>query len=495
MEKNKNGHAAKGGISAGHLTMLALGTVIGGSFFLGSSVAINAAGPSIILAYILGGVLVYYILFAMSEMSVANPDYGGFRTFAGKAFGERAGFVVGWTYWVGMALGMSSEATAAAILLRQWLPQIPLSLMGGGIIVLVTLVNLLGAVRLSKLESGLAAIKVFTVVSFIVISLLLIAGLLTGRPAVGLGALTRESFAPGGIGGILGSMLIVMFSYSGFEVIALASSEVREPTRTIPRAIRMTVISLVSLFILYVVFLLPLIPTASLNENTSAIVASLTSYGIGWAGTVITVVVISAILSTMLATIFGLGRMMRSLAAEGHAPRWLKEKSDVPFRGIIATGVGMLLSLGLGLLFPSVYLFLLSAGGFAILFTYASMMASQLRLRKVEGCPPEGKCQMPGYPVSSILVLAVLIIAIISMPFVRGQGAGLAAGLIFVAFFTAAFSFMKFYRRRYRDGVILHGFRSTGFATEISRDLTDLNLKDHPHKDEQDEKKEEKDNL
>ena len=86
------GNAAEGGITAGHLTMLALGTVIGGSFFLGSSVAINAAGPAILLAYIFGGILVYYLLYAMSEMSVAYPDYGGFRTFAAKAFGERGGF-------------------------------------------------------------------------------------------------------------------------------------------------------------------------------------------------------------------------------------------------------------------------------------------------------------------------------------------------------------------------------------------------------------------
>jgi L-asparagine transporter-like permease len=486
MEKNKKG------ITAGHLTMLALGTVIGGSFFLGSSVAINAAGPSIIIAYIFGGVLVYYILYAMSEMTVANPDYGGFRTFAARAFGERTGFVVGWIYWVGMALGMSSEATAAAILIRQWLPQIPISLFGAAIIILVTLLNLLGAVRLSKLESGLAGIKVFTVVSFIVIALMLVAGLLTGRPPVGLGALRGEAFAPGGIGGILGSMLIVMFSYSGFEIIALAASEVKDPNKTIPKAIRMTVLSLVSLFILYIVFLLPLIPTAGLDENTSAIVASLGRYGIAWAGTVITAVVISAILSTMLATIFGLGRMMRSLANEGHAPHWLKETTDVPLRGIIATGIGMLLALGLGLLFPRVYLFLLSSGGFAILFAYAAMAASHLRLRKRYGCPPDGKCQMHGYPYTSIFVLVSLIVAIVSMPFVKGQGAGLAAGLSFLVFFEAAFSFLKYYRRRHRDDVVIHPLRSTGFAAEVSKDLTDLGLKDRPHETEQDGKKEDK---
>ena len=176
--------------------MLALGTVIGGSFFLGSSVAINAAGPSIIIAYVLGGVLVYYILYAMSEMTVANPHYGGFRTFAAKAFGERMGFVVGWIYWTGMVLGMSSEATAVSILLRQFLPHLPLSLMGSIIIVGVTALNLLGATRLSRLESGLSGIKVATVFAFIVTAILLVAGLFTGRQAVGLGEIAGNPLPP-----------------------------------------------------------------------------------------------------------------------------------------------------------------------------------------------------------------------------------------------------------------------------------------------------------
>ena len=102
-------------------------------------------------------------------------------------------------------------------------------------------------------------------------------------------------------------MLIVMFSYCGFEVIGFAASETAEPRKTIPKAIGYTVASLVSLYIVYIVVLLPLIPTAALNENTSAIVASLSRHGIGWAGTVIAAVIVSAILSSMLATMFGLG--------------------------------------------------------------------------------------------------------------------------------------------------------------------------------------------
>lgn len=173
----KSGQPDKKGLSVWQLTMLALGTVVGGSFFLGSSVAIRAAGPSVLLAYVIGGVLVYLILSALSEMTVANPAPGSFRTYTEQAFGRGAGFTVGWVYWTGLVLAMSSEATAVSILLRSWFPALPLALAGAGIIVLVTLLNLLGAERLGKLESGLAAFKLLAIVAFIVIAVAIVAAL------------------------------------------------------------------------------------------------------------------------------------------------------------------------------------------------------------------------------------------------------------------------------------------------------------------------------
>lgn len=92
------------GLSAWQLTMMAMGSVIGGSFFLGSAVAIQAAGPAILISFILGGILIYFILYALSEMTVANPDSGSFYTFTAQVFGPGAGFVIGWVYWTGMIL-------------------------------------------------------------------------------------------------------------------------------------------------------------------------------------------------------------------------------------------------------------------------------------------------------------------------------------------------------------------------------------------------------
>lgn len=457
------------GLSAWQLTMMALGTVIGGSFFLGSSVAIHAAGPSIVISYILGGILVYFILFALSEMTVANPDSGSFRTFAANIFGEGAGFVVGWVYWTGMVLAMSSEATAVSILIREWFPEVSISLLGSFIVVGVTLLNLLGADKLSKLESGLAAIKILAIISFIIAAVLVILGLTKGGAAIGIGELANETFMAGGIKGIAGSMLIVIFSYAGFEIIGLAASEAKDPRKTIPRAITYTVLCLVGFYIISISVLLPLVPTAVLNESVSPMVVALNRWGINWAGTILNIVLITAILSTMLAAMFGIGRMLRSIADEGHAPKWLRDNKDVPHRGILFSGFTMLVGLGLGMLLPRVYLFLISSGGFALLFTYASIMATHIKFRKKNGCPPEGKCQMPGYPYTSWIGLISMIIIILSMPFIPGQGSGLMAGVVMVGVYSVAYMVLRYSRAR----VSVHKLIKTKYKTNLSTEFSD----------------------
>ncbi len=463
------------GLSAGHLAMMAMGSVIGGSFFLGSAVAIQAAGPSVIISFALGGLLIYFILYALSEMTVANPDSGSFYTFTAQVFGPGAGFVIGWVYWTGMVLAMSSEATAISILLREWIPNLSIPLVGSIIIIAVTLVNLLGADQLSKLESSLAFVKVFAVAAFIVISLLLIAGVISRTGPIGLGEVAKEPWMPGGIRSIAGSMLIVIFSYAGFEIIGLAASEAENPSKTVPRAIAYTVIGLVGLYILYIVVLLPLIPTAELSEQVSPMVAALSRWGMEWAGSAINFVLVTAILSAMLAAMFGLGRMIRCLADEGHAPRQLKETSDVPYRGIVFSGVSMLVGLGAGLFFPRVYLFLISSGGFASLLTYATILATHIRFRKRHGCPPEGKCQMPGYPFTSWIALIGTIGVIASMPLIAGQLSGLIAGIAMTVIYALIYLVMRLpgrekeapgMERLHRQGL------NAGFTAEMSEEFT-----------------------
>lgn len=433
----------KRGLSVGNLVMMALGTVIGGSFFLGSAVAIRAAGPSIILAYIICGVMVYFILYALSEMTVANSDSGSFRAFATQYVNGGTGFVVGWVYWTGMVIAMSSEATAVSILIKEWIPNISIRLLGSCIIIGVTLLNLLGARQLSHLEGVLAAIKVITIIVFIVMGALLVFGVFPNAGKIGNSVMSAESFFPGGLKGLAGSLLIVLFAYAGFEIIGLAASEARNKQNTVPKAINITVFILVGLYILSALVLLFLIPTTSISEDVSPMVAALSRYGIPWVTNAMNLVLISAIISTMLAAMFGLGRMLRSLIDDGMGPKFLKDKSDIPYKGILFSGLTMLISLFIGMLFPKVYLFLISSGGFAILFTYVILMFTHIRFRKKNG-KPVGKCRLYGFPYSSLFTLIGLMIAIVSMPFVAGQTSGFFAGILLVAFFSLCYFLMKF---------------------------------------------------
>lgn len=429
-----------GGLTVWHLTMLALGTVVGGSFFLGSAIAIRSAGPGILISYLIGGALVYLILAALSEMTVADQAPGSFRTYAEQMYGPIMGFVVGWVYWTGLTLAMSSEATAASVFLQTWIPDVSIVAMSTIIIVGITLLNLLGAKLLTSLESGLALIKLSAIGGFILLAVGVIFGWFQGRIPVGLGILQTESLFPGGIAGIAGSMLIVMFTYAGFEVIGLAASEAKNPNKTIPRAILLTVLGLVGLYTLSITLLLPLVPTAEFTETISPFVSALTAAGFTWAAGIMNIILIIAILSTMLAAMFGMGRMIRSLAEEGYAPSWLKEEQDVPKKGILFSGAGMLLGVALANVLPShVYLFLVSSGGFSLLFAYLIIMATHIRFRRKHGCPPKGVCQLHGYPYTSLIGLIALIAIIVSMPLIPGQSSGLFAGLLLVLFYTLAF--------------------------------------------------------
>lgn len=428
------------GLSAFQLTMMALGTVIGGSFFLATSIAVKAAGPSIILGFVVGGLLVYFILTALSEMTVANPHPGSFRTFAAEAHGPFLGYLVGWVYWTGLVLSMSSEATAAALLIRSWLPLLSLPLLSVIIVAMITLLNLLEASLVSRLETSLAAIKILAIVFFIILAIALIAGLGSGRAPLGMGAVQNAALFPHGIGGLAGSMLIVLLGYAGFEVIGLAASEARDPQKTVPRAIKATVISLLAIYILVIALLLPLVSTQVLSTKVSPMVQALNIHGFGVAAGLVNLVLVTAIISTMLVSVFGLGRMLRSISDNGDAPAFLKERGDVPLRGILFSGLVMLVGVSMSYVLPDrIYVFLVSSGGFSLLFVYLVIMLTHLKFRRRSGCPPIGHCQLAGYPYTNWLAIIGLIAAIVTMPLIPGQGSGLFAGLVLIVIYSISY--------------------------------------------------------
>jgi len=421
--------------------MLTLGTIVGGSFFLGTAVPLREAGLAVLLAFAVGGFLVYLVLRALSEMTVARPVHGSFREYAEIAFGPGAGFVVGWLYWTGLVLALSSEATAAALFARVWLPGVPLWALSLSVIVGVTALNLLEARLFSAVEAVMAAVKLLAIVGFVVLMVALIGGPLGGRPPIGVGVLRTQPALPGGPGALLGSMLIVLFAYAGFEVMGLAAPEARDPRRTVPRAATLTVLILVGLYMAAMAVLLPVLPASAFTPEVSPMVMALRTVGFPGLAGGFNFVIVTASLSTMLAAMYGLGRMLYSLAEEGQAPGFLRRLSPTgaPRTALLASGASMLVGVVLAFALPrQVYLFLVSSAGFALLFSYLSILASQLVIRRREGCAP-GLCQMPGFPVLTWVGIILLVGSIAGMPLVRGQGAGLLAGLGLLVLFSLVY--------------------------------------------------------
>jgi len=286
--------------------------------------------------------------------------------------------------------------------------------------------------------------KLTALIFFIGLAFALIVGFFPTKAPIGLGFLNTEELFPNGLGGIAGSMLIVLFTYAGFEIIGLAASETREPHKTVPRAIVYTVIILVVLYLTVIATLLPLISTETLREDISPMVAALNARGLTFAAGSFNVILVIAILSTMLAATFGLGRMVRSLADTGHAPAFLIDRGEVPLRGILFSGFAILFGVSLGYLLPSnIYIFLVSSSGFSLLFTYVIILFTHYRFRITNGCPPFGHCQLAGFPYTSWIAIISLIIIIATMPLIPGQGAGLFAGLLLVFIYSLSYFVIK----------------------------------------------------
>src|SRR3954447_23149888 len=105
-----------------HITMISIGGIIGAGLFVGSSAAINAAGPIIILSYVLTGALILLVMRMLGEMAVAHPEVRSFTDFARPGLGNGVGFVAGWLYWYFWVVTVPIEAIAGAKILQAWVP-------------------------------------------------------------------------------------------------------------------------------------------------------------------------------------------------------------------------------------------------------------------------------------------------------------------------------------------------------------------------------------
>ncbi|GHD71343.1 amino acid permease [Streptomyces goshikiensis] len=380
----------KAGLKNRHLSMIAIGGVIGAGLFVGSGGGIAKAGPAILVSYALVGAMVVFVMRMLGEMAAASPNSGSFSAYADRALGRWAGFSIGWLYWFFWVVVLAVEATAGAVILEGWVPAVPQWAWALIVMAVLTITNLGSVASYGEFEFWFAGIKVVAIGAFVIIGMLAVFGVLPGsdNPGAGFAHLTDAGgFMPNGWGSILTGVLMVVFSFMGSEIVTLAAGESENPRRAVTKATN-SVIWRIGVFYLGSIFIvLTLLPW---NDESivkkGSYVAALDSIGIAHAGQIMNVIVLTAVLSCLNSGLYTASRMAFSLGERGDAPKAFAKvnKKGVPTAAILGSVVFGFVAVYFNYAFKdTVFNFLLNSSGAIALFVWLVICLTQLRMRKI----------------------------------------------------------------------------------------------------------------
>ncbi|MEU1280494.1 amino acid permease [Streptomyces sp. NPDC005805] len=416
----------KAGLKNRHLSMIAIGGVIGAGLFAGSSSGIAAAGPAILVSYALVGLMVVLVMRMLGEMAAANPSSGSFSAYADRALGRWAGFSIGWLYWFFWVVVLAVEATIAAEILEGWLPSVPQWGWALLVMVVLTATNLASVASYGEFEFWFAGIKVVAIGAFVVVGGLAVFGLLPGsdNPGAGLSYLTSEGgFFPMGYGAILTGILMVVFSFMGSEIVTLAAGESADPQRAVSRATN-SVIWRVAVFYLGSIFVvLTLLPWNSKEIlDDGSYVAALKSIGIPHAGELMNFIILTAVLSCLNSGLYTASRMAFSLGQRGDAPASFAKVNarGVPMAAILSSVAFGFLAVFFNYKWPdTVFEFLLNSSGAVALFVWLVICVTQLRMRGIilRESPERLVVRMWLFPYLTYATIAMISFVIVYMLF------------------------------------------------------------------------------
>jgi GABA permease len=404
------------GLRQRHLTMIAIGGVIGAGLFVGSGVVINDVGPAAFLTYAATGVLIVMVMRMLGEMATANPSTGSFADYAAKALGGWAGFSVAWLYWYFWVIVVGFEAVAGAKIMTRWIDA-PLWILALVLMLLMTATNLFSVRSYGEFEYWFAGIKVFAICAFIGLGTLFVTGLWPGRDADLSNLTDVGGFLPNGATAIFSSIVVVIFSMVGAEIATIAAAESNDPERAISKATNSVVVRIAVFYVGSVFLLAAILPWNSTELGASPYVSAFEEMGIPGAADVMNAVVLTAVLSCLNSGLYTASRMLFVLAARRQAPVGLITVNGrgVPVRAILFSSVvGFLCVIAAYVSPDTVFLFLLNSSGAIILFVYLIICVSQFILRR-RTPDAELRVKMWLFPVLTLLTIAAMLAVLVAM--------------------------------------------------------------------------------
>ena len=400
------------GLKNRHLQMIALGTAVGTGLFYGSTATIALAGPAVSLSYLIGGIIIFFIVRMLGEMSVEEPVSGSFSYYASKYWGEFPGFLAGWNYWFIYILVSMAELSAVSIYLGYWFPDLPKWIGVLACLLIITAINLVTVSAYGEIEFWMAFIKIAAIIGMILLGSYFILTALVPFPQNFANLWIHGGFFPNGISGFIMSLAPVMFSFGGIELIGITAGEAENPDKTIPRAINQVIWRILIFYVGTMIVLMTLWPWNEVGKEASPFVQIFEGAGFPAAANILNFVVLTAAVSVYNSAIYSNSRMLFGLATSNNAPKFFEKlsKRGVPVNGILISSGITFLAVVMNYFLPDqVFMYMMSIVTGAVVISWGMIVLTHLKFRKhceAEGIVPKFKSLL--YPFADYLCLAFL---------------------------------------------------------------------------------------
>jgi len=425
------------------LSLLGVAATIGTGFFLGSSIAISMAGPSVIIAYGVAAIGTYFVYEALAKLSIADPQKGSFRMYAKKAYGRWAGFSCGWVYWLSELLIMGSQLTALSIFSQFWFPDIPLSIFATGYAVLGIIVILSGAKGFDRIENLLAVLKIAAIVMFIIIAVIALFGVFGEQTEPVSIPRSYDAFMPNNWTGLMPAFIFGFYGFAGIEIMGLLAVRL-EKMEDAMKAGKVMFSLLAIIYITSLSLALILLPWDDFNTEKSPFVMSLNNYGVPYMSHIFNGVFIIAGFSTMVASMFAMIRILLSLAEGYDAPHFFAKTfmndTALPAIGLTALAIGA--TIILSLLMPGkAYEYITTAAGLMLLYNWFFILGAYNRLLELS--------KMDKF--KRVLGFLIVLIAIVGTAFHKISRPGFYVSLLFLVVIALITLIMIYVWRKKND--------------------------------------------
>ena len=409
----------KRGLKNRHVQLLAIGGAIGTGLFLGSGRSISLAGPSILLTYMITGIICFFIMRALGELLLSNLNHHSFIDFVEEYLGDRAAFITGWTYWFCWLSLAMADLTAVGLYMQYWIPWMPQWIPALVVLAVLLVMNLTAVKHFGEMEFWFALIKVIAIVSLIIIGLIMIlTGFTTNAGAAAFENLWNYGgWFPNGTMGFILSFQMVVFAFTGIELVGLTAGETENPEKVIPMAINNIPLRIILFYIGSLAIIMSIYPWIAVDPNSSPFVAVFNAVGILAAASIVNFVVLTSAASATNSGIFSTSRMIYALSKRGHAPSRMRRLTNhaVPYQATLFSAAALLFTVVLNYVMPeSVFIMITSISTFCFIYIWAIIVICHLKYRKTNPkLAKQSTFKMPLYPFMNYLILAFFVFILV----------------------------------------------------------------------------------